>query len=130
MAGNLRTVRALTRPPPAAGEPLAVYLGVSDIRDLDRLGKRQSRGLLTRSVLFCSILFHFWEAGRPGSVFSLCVLCLLILGSFITMWSQPLLAQELESLTPPRSQRLLSELTRIFKHFAEIRKRVIKSQLL
>lgn len=88
------------------GEPSPFYLGVSDIRSLDRLRKRRSRALLTRSVLFCSILFHFWEAGRPGSVFSLCVLCLLILWSFITMWSRPLLAQELESLTPPRWQRL------------------------
>lgn len=123
MAGNLRTVRPFTWPPPAAGRLSAVYLGESDIRDLDRLRKRQSRGLLPRSVLFCSILFHFWEAGRPGSVFWLCVLCLLLLGSFITMWGRLLLAQELESLTPPRSHRLLSGLSRFFKHFAEIRKR-------
>lgn len=96
------TFRAFPWPPPAAGELSGIYLGVSDVRDLDRLRKRQSWGHFTPSVLFCSILFHFGEAGRPGSVSSLCVLCLLLLWSFITMWSQPLLAQELQSLTPPR----------------------------
>lgn len=88
-----------TAPPPLSQ---AVYLGVSDIWHLDRLRKRQSQALLTCPVLFSSILFHFWgEAGHPGSVLS----SLSTLSTYSLLFynnvEEPLLAQELESLTPP-----------------------------
>lgn len=79
-----------------------LYLGVSDIWHLDRLRKRQCQALLTGHALFSSILFHFWgEAGHPGSVLS--SLSTLSTSSllFYNNVEEPLLAQELESLTPP-----------------------------
>lgn len=62
---------------------------------------------------FHSLLFHsvpFLESRySPGSVFWLCLLCPLILCSFITMWTQPLLAHKLE-LHPANKGFYLSSL--------------------
>lgn len=79
----------------------------------------------SRSLFFHSV--PFWgEAGHPGSVLS--SLSTLSTSSllFYSNVEEPLLAQELDSLTPPHEQRLLSELPRFFKHLAEIKKRAIK----
>ena len=62
---NALTVLTLTQTAAAAAagaaaqlELEASYLGVSDILDFDRLGKRQSRDLLGHSILSFSILCH------------------------------------------------------------------------
>lgn len=81
---------------PAAGDLTAVYLGESDILDVDGLRRTRSRGLLAPSILFCSILLHFWEAGTVQALSSCSSTPSSLPWSFITMWIQPLLTQKVK----------------------------------
>lgn len=72
------------------------YLGVPDLLDFDRLGKRHSWDLFDHAVLCCSVLCHFKSAAQ--STTSLPALstkhCEAIHWLFIRMWSSSLLTQQ------------------------------------